>query len=618
MMTVRILFAFCFVFVCQFVLAQNNPATSLNEVVIADIQLKNFSSSQTKLQFNDSIISKNQASLTDLLNYNSPIYFKQYGRGMLSTVSFRGTTASQTAVVWNGININSQLNGSTDFNTITSSNFNSITVKPGGGSVIYGSGAIGGTVHLNNDLNFRKQFTNRFQLAYGSFNSLNVNCDLNVSNEKWSTQIGFSNHSSTNDYLYLDNFNWKGEQRRNLNGEYVTTSLNANFGYKINSNQYLKFYSQNTNTNRNISLLSESDTKTKYSISFSRNLLNYSFNFDRFATQFKIAYIQEMFQYFPNIDKVYFSYGKTENLISKADLGCQIVKSIKVNTIVDYNHTKGYGTNLGNNIRDITSVALLIKNENQNKWINELGVRKEYTTNYKSPVLFSFGSTYSFSKSYTLKINTSRNFRIPTYNDLYWDQGGNPNLKPESSYQAEVGNIIEIKKIKLTQNFFYNNIKDLIVWTPSNKGFWTPQNTDKVETYGSESIIGYENNLGKHKIELNGTYSYTISKDIETKKQLFFVPFHKLTAAIAYNFKRFSADYQFLYNGFVYTRSDNNPKEIIQSYKVSNMGIYYNAKLLQSLKIGFQVLNFLNEKYQTLEERPFPGRNFNININLKF
>lgn len=35
-----------------------------------------------------------------------------------------------------------------------SSDYNSISVKAGGGSVIYGSGAIGGTVHLNNDLVF--------------------------------------------------------------------------------------------------------------------------------------------------------------------------------------------------------------------------------------------------------------------------------------------------------------------------------------------------------------------------------------------------------------------------------------------------------------------------------
>ena len=29
---------------------------------------------------------------------------------------------------------------------------------------------------------------------------------------------------------------------------------------------------------------------------------------------------------------------------------------------------------------------------------------------------------------------------MPTFNDLYWEGSGNPDLKPESSYQAEIGN----------------------------------------------------------------------------------------------------------------------------------------------------------------------------------
>ncbi len=617
-MTLRKTILFTFILFCQLLLAQNDSILHLKEVIVSDEKLTKYSSSQSIHQINDSVITKNQPSLSDLLNYNSVIYFKQYGRGMLSTVSFRGTTASQTAVIWNGININSQLNGSTDFNTITTNEFNSVKIKPGGGSVFYGSGAMGGTVHLQSDLSFKDQFTNEFQVAHGSFNTTQIAYKMNVSNKRWSTQIGFSNHSSTNDYLYLDSYNWKGEQRKNINGEYSNRSLNANFGYKINKNQYLKFYSQNSNTDRNISLISESETKTKFINSFSRNLLDHSYEFNRLSTNIKLAYIQEMYQYFDDIENSNFSFGKTENIISKVNLDYQIAKSLRINTIIDYNKTKGYGTNFGSNTREITSGALIIKNENHNKWVNEFGIRKEYTTNYESPILFSLGTSYFFNKLYTLKANTSRNFRIPTFNDLYWEQGGNTNLKPESSYQAELGNVITCKNVSLNQAFFYNKIKDLIMWVPGNKGFWSPQNTSKVETYGSETIVGWKTNFQKHYLSFNGTYGYTISKDLETNKQLFFVPFHKLTCAIAYNYKSFSADYQFLYNGFVFTRSDNDPNEIIKAYKVSNIGIYYNIKSLKSFKMGFQVLNLLNEKYETLEERPFPGRNFNININLKF
>ena len=101
-------------------------------------------------------------------------------------------------------------------------------------------------------------------------------------------------------------------------------------------------------------------------------------------------------------------------------------------------------------------------------------------------------------------------------------------------------------------------------------------------------------------------------------KQLFFVPYHKATASFAYSYSKFSANCQYLYNGFVYTRSDNDPNEIVEAYHVSNVGIDYDFGFLNSSKLGFQVLNVFNQKYESMEDRPMPGRNFNMYIILKF
>jgi iron complex outermembrane receptor protein len=510
------------------------------------------------------------------------------------------------------------MNGSTDFNTIPGSDYSSISVKAGGGSVIYGSGAIGGTVHLNNDLAFYNRFDNSLKLDYGSFNTIGVNYKMNVSDDKWATQIGFSKNSSTNDYEYPNNYNWKGEQRWNQNGQYDVMSLNANFGYKLNKNSSLKLYSQTSNTDRNTSLISESETKSKYINSFSRNLIEYNGDFKQLTTNFKTAYVYENYQYFADIDRDYYSYGKTESLITKLDLGYQLFKSTLINGVLDYNRTNGYGTSFGSHIREISSASLLVKQQISKKWQNEFGVRKEFTDNYKPPVLFSLGSFYSFSERYDLKFNFSRNFRIPTYNDLYWEEGGNQNLKPESSYQAEIGNVFSFKKITLSQTFYYIKIKDLLRWIPGNNGIWAPQNTDKVYTYGAETLLNWKTNIGKNYISADATYAYTVSKNEETNKQLFFVPFNKVTGSLAYSYARLSANYQFLYNGFVYTRSDNDPNEIIDDYTVSNLGIDYDFKFFDSFKLGFQILNVFNEEYQSLEDRPMPGRNFNMYLTLKF
>ena len=143
-MTLRFYILLFGILFCQSVLAQTPAGILLQEVEISDKKLKNYSDSQNVQQLNDSIIRKSQPSLTNLLNFSTGIYFKENGLGMVSSPSFRGTTAQQTAVIWNGININSQLNGQTDFNTITTSDFNSISVRAGGGSSLYGTSAIGG------------------------------------------------------------------------------------------------------------------------------------------------------------------------------------------------------------------------------------------------------------------------------------------------------------------------------------------------------------------------------------------------------------------------------------------------------------------------------------------
>lgn len=595
--------------------AQNDSINNLKEVIVSDRTLYSSNKSQSIQILNDSVINKNQSSLTNLLNYNSVLYFKEYGRGMTSTVSFRGTTAAQTAVVWNGINVNSLLNGSADFNTFSSTDFNTISVKAGGGSVSYGSGAIGGTVHLNNNLVFKNNFENDLRLDYASFNTIGVNYKMAISNKKWSTQVGFSRNSSDNDYDYVGLYTWKGVQRKNENGEYATTSLSANVGYKVKPNAVLTFYSQSSNTDRNLSLVSESDSKTKYINTFSRNLLEYNETKDRLSSNYKAAYLTEQYQYFSDIESNNFSFGKSESLIAKMDFGYQLIESIKLNGILDYNRTKGFGTSFGDNTRQIGAISIKTVEQHNEKWQNELGFRKEASSDYESPFLFSLGSSYIFNSFYNLKVNLSRNFRIPTFNDLYWETGGNPDLQPESSYQAEVGNVFSYKKFKLTETLYFMKIEDMISWSPLDGSNWSPENINRVNSYGSETNLGWSNSYGKNNITCNASYAYTISKDLETKEQLIYVPYHKFNSNVSYSYKKIEATYQFLFNGAVSTPSEKY--KLVKEYWVSNLGVYYDLGTKYTCKIGLQALNIFNQNYQSVSQHIMPGRNFLINLTFK-
>ncbi|WP_343626423.1 TonB-dependent receptor plug domain-containing protein [Flavobacterium lindanitolerans] len=610
-MIFRKLYLFLFFCICQSALAQYDSIHNLKVVEISDLQLKDYSDSQSVLKLTDSIINKNQSSLTSLLNYNSVIYFKENGLGMVSSPSFRGTTAQQTAVVWNGININSQLNGQTDFNTITTRDFNSIAVRAGGGSSIYGSSAIGGSIHLNNTINFEEHFSNTLRLNYGSFNTYGGNYKIDASDGKFSVQVSLSRNSSDNDYDYVD------ADGKNLNGQYYNTSLNAAIGYKINDANFLKLYSQVFEGERHFSLIFPSEIRTKYQDLNTRNLLEWDSFFGQFVSKVKFAALSEKYKYFGNINSNAYTFGQVRTYIGKYDLAFDAGNAIKLNAVVDFTQNKGEGSDIKNEQRNIGSASLLFKHKLTQKILYELSVRKEFTNNYKSPFLFSLGTKWAASDFYTLKLNGSKNFRVPTFNDLYWQPGGNENLKPESSYQAEIGNEFRFAGFQLTLTGYYINIKDMLRWIP-NGSVWSPQNTDKVHTYGGEALLTWSKNFGNHHLLFNGTYAYTVSEDMEKKKQLIYVPYHKATSSLSYSWKKLAVDYQCLYNGEVFTRSDNNSRYNIDAYFVSNASVSYDFGNKNSRIVGFQVLNLLNENYASVESRFLPGRNFNMYLTLNF
>ncbi len=609
-MTAKKLFLFWMLLLCQIIFAQQDTIVNLKEVIISDTQLNNFSGTQSVLVLTDSVIKKNQPSLTTLLNYNSLIYFKENGLGMVSSPSFRGTTAQQTAVIWNGININSQLNGQTDFNTITTRDFDNITVRAGGGSSIYGSSALGGTVHLNSELQFVNRFQNELQMNYGSYETFGAHYKTMISNGIWSTQISVTHNSSKNDYNYLNT------QKRNENGQFENTSLNASLGYRFSKNHYLKYYSQIFDSDRHFSGTLGAVSKSKYRDYNYRNLVEWDWLLGKITSKLKVAFLGEKYAYFENARTDNFETSKTETALAKQDLVYQITPSILINSILEYTQTKGIGSQIGTNTRQIGAATVLFKQEVFRSFSYEFSGRKEVTSSYDSPFLFSFGTKNQFGKQYTVVTNFSRNFRMPTFNDLYWDGLGNPNLKPESSYQGELGQHLKFKNSSISGTVYYQKIDDLIQWKPNASGNWSPSNIAKATSYGAEVVLNWNKKIRNHALDFNANYGYTVSKDALSDKQLVYVPLHKFNSSLAYTFQRITLNYQYLFTGFVFTSSDNS--RVLEEYQVSNLGINYDFGNTTTYKLGFQVGNLWNKNYQTVSQRPMPGRNFNLYLIFNF
>jgi len=608
-MKLLLFFTLFLLFLSTFVFSQDTLyVLKIKEVVISDNLLNDYSQTQKTQKINDSIIKQNPSLMTSVLNYNSLIYFKENGIGGASSPSFRGTTASQTAVIWNGININSQTLGQTDFNAVNSLAFDNIVVKSGGGSVFYGSSAIGGSIHLNSDLYFYDLFKNELFLRYGSFDTFDGHFQTTTASDKHSIKVGFTHSLSENDYP------WVGKNRKNINGQFENSTLNADFGHKINSSNTIKLYSQYFVGERHFSLVVPTETPTKYHNTNIRNLLEWTSVFDRFTSRVKFAHLFEQYKYFPHIDSPNFTFGKVESFIGKYDLAYDLSEKIKLNAVFDFTQNHGIGSDIANKKRQIFSASWMFQHLLFDRFLYEISIRKEITNNYESPLLYSLGTKYDVTNFYSVKLNGSKNFRIPTYNDLYWTDSGNPDLKPETSLQVEINNDFQFKNFQISLTAYYNRIKDMLRWVPTSS-VWKPVNIDEVEILGLEVILSYSRSFGKHRINLSGTYAYTSAKDKKTDNYLMYVPFHKSNARFSYAYQKLHFYSEFLYVGQVYTTSDNNSKYELDDYRVFNIGTDYSWK--NNYTFGVKIQNVFDAFYQSVASRPLPGRNYMTYLNIK-
>ena len=215
-------------------MSQNDSINRLEKVtLVADSYLKNEVVGQKTITLTDNDIVKNPTNLTETLRFNSAVSIKDYGNGGTSSARFRGTSAANTAVLWNGININAIGNGQTGLNSLSLNTADEIVVKSGGGSVKYGSGAIGGSVHANDNLQFKEHQNYQLFTSYGSFNMSSNFFKANLGTEKWALKLGSSFNTSANDYNLIDDRykDSNGDYFKNTNGTYENYGINLSVGY---------------------------------------------------------------------------------------------------------------------------------------------------------------------------------------------------------------------------------------------------------------------------------------------------------------------------------------------------------------------------------------------------
>ncbi|WP_431611094.1 TonB-dependent receptor plug domain-containing protein [Chryseobacterium sp. 'Rf worker isolate 10'] len=555
---------------------------------------------------------KNSSNLSELLRFQSQVYIKENGRGAVSSPSFRGTTAQQTAFVWNGININSNFLGQGDINNIALFGYDQIGIKAGGGSVIYGSGAIGGSIHLNNTLDFNKGFHGSLFSEVASFNTYNNFVKGSYSNDKFSFKASGNYSVSENNYEVSD-LNYI-----NRNGNYYNTTFNVGTSYKITNDHKISWQSQFFDSSQHYPVYEETGTKTKYKTQSVRSLLSWDWNKAKFSNSLKAAYTEENFQYFGSLSQPKSSGGTGKNYIFKNDFNYFLNSKWNFNIIGEFqvNKGEGYQSGISSVSRNVGSISGLLRYFATKDLRFEGGFKKDFVEDVKSPFMYSFSGKWSAAKWYDVSVNVSKNFRYPSFNDIYYEPGGNKDLRPETSTQVDMTNEFKVGDFRLTLSPYYMNVTDLIVWLPTALGYWQAFNVNKSESYGLESQLSFSKQLGNHKIRANAGYYYAKSIDKETKMQRPYVPMHRGNVNVDYEYGFFKFFAQALLNGVTYTTSDEKRSDAIDPYFLLNMGV--SATLAKKYTLGFKVNNLTDTYYKTVSFYPLPKRNYSVYAAINF
>lgn len=601
---------FCFTILFSFLV--NAQETAIDTVIID----QQFSKTElfSKIQkISSKEIFKNSLSLSDLLQYQTPIYIKENGRGMVSSPSFRGTTAQQTAFVWNGISINSQFLGQGDINNIPMLGYDHISIKYGGGSILYGSGAIGGSIHLNNAVSYNNGLKNQVFTEYGSFDTFNSLLKSQYSNDKLSADFSVSHNQSRNF------FEVKEVYYTNRNASYDNTSINIGLGYRFNFKNEIIAQSQLFNAEQNYPILSEFGTPTKYNSQTFRTLLGWNLKSKGFKNVFKIAYLTDDYQFFMNSnDPASKSGGGTKQYLAKNELSYNITSKSAINFNGEISKIEALGNKTGINevSRFQGSAALLYRNSTVRNLNWEIGLKKEMIEDVTSPILYSAAINFQPTSISTTKLSFSKNFRSPSFNDLYWQPGGNPDLKPELSHQIEFSQELKGKIISASITPYFIDIKDMIRWTPGSGGLWKAINTTHVRSLGFETQIKAEQHWNNFSYKTALSYAYTQSEDQKLKKQLPYVPQHKVNLIGNFKYKTVQLDIQSIWNSKIFTDSEESTQYSINSFYVINLGL--STDLLKFATIGLKVNNITSEIYRTTMGYYMPKRNYAVNMNFKF
>lgn len=222
-------------------------------------------------------------------------------------------------------------------------------------------------------------------------------------------------------------------------------------------------------------------------------------------------------------------------------------------------------------------------------------------------------------------------FRVPAFNDLYYERVGNTGLKPESAEEYGGGiawsgapwNFIDL--LSVTADVYYNRVSDKIVVFPSTY-VWRMINLGKTDITGADVNVRAELPLCRQ-VGLHFSAGYTWQKAIDVtdrksknyKEQIPYTPCHSGSGALQLQTPWINMAYTVIGVGERYILLQNIPANRIDGYAEHTLTLSreFSGKHARLL-LQAECMNFTDEQYDIIKYYPMPGRSYRLSATLKF
>ncbi len=617
----------------------------LEPTEVASPRHRTFSAGHSIHQTDSTVLARyGQSSLDHLLSRQTGIFIRNYGPGVLATSSLRGGSAGQTALVWNGFNLQSPATGQTDLSLFPVFFTDDAGVQYGGGSALWGSGSMGGAIHLNNNRPAGRSSFARAQMSASDMGEAAQYLDLYGSRNQTASRLRVFHKNSDNEYRY---------KNTRIQGNPTLTQQHASLQqYGILHETY---FAPGTRHQGSLRLWWQQNSRQIPPAAMATHTGAYQeddalrvtgqwqYHMDRSSITWRGGYFNEGLLYLDSLNQS--SLSSSQTFVQEAEALFCVAQGISANTGVKTKWIKAESDSYkGNKQEQLISVFGSLRWEFLSDQLQFLASGRQSFTNHQTPPFApSFGLSWQPNPRILVRANAGKNYRLPTLNDKYWDPGGNPDLKPEQGWSQDLGisyfnqtgipahlaghrgkePTFGINEISLTG--FHRRVNEWIIWLPGQGSmFWSPQNLMEVQSYGLEARISGNIRLQKVSVSWQGRWDHTIAKNTRTHspgdrsagKQLIYVPKNSLGYNLDIGYQAFTLNFDHQFTGKRYTAKDHSAW--LDAYQTGDITLQWQTSVNRhSISVFTTISNLWNASYEVMSGRPMPLRHARAGISLQ-